>query len=501
MKIWKLTAISTLLSLVALASDDTGSFKIYLNNFETLYNTYRVSQPQNVPWAGSYFAYGTDGIAGKEGGQESPAAKWDRLILGGGTSTVNWEMQNHSCENVPENYKEGCRGWWGHCNAWASAAIKEEEPRSSKGDFSVADQKAYLTEIWMDSGALFAGSTDKSSKVKGDWISNPEHPTSKKRVSNGSESTYEAYWDVSCRSFFLIMTNYVGKMKTGVVIDRFTGDEVWNQPVVGVRFLPIQKADISSEPVIEPTTGQKLYSVLLHGKMYWASDSGLPGGHLSTGFDIKRMTNDENRKIEYTLPFDYSGRVVSCKLYLTEKPEIKSTGEAHQVISPGSIVGPGLWLHQEYIKEFLKQVGEETYNHAHPDFIWLPTQLTQARYNANPNIKPDAVYKILGQSEVVENNNDNITVPPTTPNVDVPPPAPDVEFDGPKTYTITITRFWFKRKIKKVLLREGIRAEIESDDIVENSDDITFKATFPEGQSPQRILDVLKEAGYEATVR
>ena len=34
---------------------------------------------------------------------------------------------------------------------------------------SVADQKAYLTEMWMETGSLFAGATNKSLKTDESW--------------------------------------------------------------------------------------------------------------------------------------------------------------------------------------------------------------------------------------------------------------------------------------------------------------------------------------------
>ena len=79
----------------------------------------------------------------------------------------------------------------------------------------------------------------------GAWIFSPKKGIAADPADNDEDITnYDAYWDVSPRQLFYILTNYVGLNGIGVALDRFTGSEIWNQPLSGYRFLPIRQEDI-----------------------------------------------------------------------------------------------------------------------------------------------------------------------------------------------------------------------------------------------------------------
>ena len=154
-------------------SQDTGSFKPSNTDFKNLFNSHRIGAPKNTPWVGSWWAYKNNGIS--YGYQDkSPAEKFDKFH-NLRNKTKKWEIKNHTCDKESGESGKSCRGWWGHCNAWAAAAIKEGEPRKSfkrsRINFTVADQKGLLTELYMDNASLFVGETDKSTKTD-DWIFN-----------------------------------------------------------------------------------------------------------------------------------------------------------------------------------------------------------------------------------------------------------------------------------------------------------------------------------------
>ncbi len=371
-----------------------GSFPIKNTSLKDLYNTHRIGQPERMPWAGSYWAYASDGVAVKVDAQgypldknernpnkgHSPLDKWLKFAGTQASNAEKWEKSNHSCSSYTGDTKKSCEDWWGHCNAWSAAAIRESEPKQSlkvnNEEFSVADQKGLLTEIWMSSGALFAGNTDKST-ASGPWI----------RDKSIKPQAFNSFWDISPRTFFLVLTNYVGIQKIGVVIDRFTGDEVWNQPIVGYRILPLRpKKDISVAP------NGKYHTVFLRMKIYWANDSGTPPGHVTAPFDIAKDT-DEGEEIE-ALPKaeenldDYDGRFLAFKLTL-DAPVILSP-DGKNILSSGNIVGPGVWSHQEDLK-----ITPEDLDHTHPDFMWLPTDLEPGGESANPYVNGEDVIKAL----------------------------------------------------------------------------------------------------------
>lgn len=366
-------------------------FEIGNQSFKNLFNKYGVGQPKNIPWAGSFWPYKTKGIADNfvydsRKAYQSPAEKFDYFF--GGKSAQDWEKRNHSCDNQIGELKKGCESWWGHCNAWAAAGIKEAEPRNyinkrMKGGevaLTVADQKAFLTEMYMENNALFTGNTNKSEKTD-NWIFEPSNSIAKKLVAQ-DVTNYDAFWDVSPRSFFLILTNYVGMREIGVVIDRFAGDEVWNQPIAGYKMLPIRPEDLR-DPKIEGD--RKVYPVLLRINIFWANDN-VPANSISDPFNINRAS--EKFQIGDFLYNDfYTGRSLGFFLYFDSPLRVSSEGTF--VANAGNIIGDGVWYHQtlegrKYYKEF---------NHTHPDFIWLPTRALSASAGGtrNPSFSPERI--------------------------------------------------------------------------------------------------------------
>jgi hypothetical protein len=366
-------------------------FELGNQNFKYLYNKYGSAQPKNIPWAGSFWPYKEKGIADNflydlKRPNPSPSDKFDYFF--GEKFATDWENRTHSCDNVSAEKKKGCESWWGHCNAWAAAAIKEAEPRSAitkrmRGKdvvLNVADQKAYLTEMYMENNSLFSGHTNKSEKT-GKWIFDSKSSTGEKLIGEGL-STYDGFWDVSPKSFFLIFTNYVGIREIGVVIDRFTGNEVWNQPIAGYKMLPIRSEDIRAPE----TVGRKrLYPVLVRTNIFWANDN-VHANSISHPFDIARAS--EKFQLEDFLYNDsYTGRSLAFFLYFDAPLRVSSDGRF--VAHSGNIVGDGVWYHQslegrKYYKEF---------DHTHPDFIWLPTKTLSASSsgNRNPSFSPEKI--------------------------------------------------------------------------------------------------------------
>ena len=402
-----MTIIGLALTVTAIGAG-TGNFAVSNANFKELINDYRFASPKNIPWAGSYWAYGRDGLSHMniKGQQDNPPSKKYDLYWGVTDQEKNthyYEMNSHSCSMFNEDLetKKSCEGWWGHCNAWSAAAIKEEEPKESfisknqdgkQFEFTVADQKGLLTELWMSSGSLFAGDTHKGvttnnlengylSSTK-DWIFDETDREGQKMTRSGT-SAYQAFWDISPRTFFLIFTNYVGIKRTGVVIDRFTGDQVWNQPIVGYRILPIQIADIYEVEVSK--NGQKRYPVLIKMKMFWAED-GVHEYEVSDKFSIDKT--DDKIRTDFRGQFEeekfghhYSGRLLQFILFFDAPLEISDNGS--RVISAGDIVGEGMWAHKTKVgaKKFANM------DNTHPDFIWLPTSVSNQAGSRNPLVE------------------------------------------------------------------------------------------------------------------
>jgi hypothetical protein len=466
----KLFLITTL--LIQTANLFAQEFEITKTSFKDLYNNYRVATPKNVPWAGNFFPYSDFGTAVKLDGDgdedskgRSPIETYG-IISRTGKDAYNWEKSNHSCEGLSEEAKESCEAWWGHCNGWAAAAVKEKEPKKpiifQNTNLSIADQKGILTELWLASYSMNAGETDKSKKT-GSWVHGHSRPS----------SSYKSFWDVTPKTFFHILTNYVGALRTGIVIDRFTGDEVWNQPVVGYRMLPIKKSDIS---IITEGT-KKYWSVRLSTKIFWANDSGIPAGHVSAPFNIKKTSDNED---EDDLTRDYESRLLSYRLNFSSQVKISEDGKS--VLAAGKIIGDGLWHHQENSKDF----SSDELNRMHPDFIWLPTSPYQDSSGyGNPYVSSKIVEKMLKSTET---NSDSGTTPTPTNTILSLVFAPRV-FGGS-----TASAEEIKKAVQNVIRREGIKHAIYLSGIEISRNRIKVVVRFPEGVNSKALIKLFDAA-------
>ncbi|HXH74822.1 MAG TPA: hypothetical protein VNJ08_07640 [Bacteriovoracaceae bacterium] len=448
-------------------AQDTGQFEITKTNFKDLYNTYRFAAPKAVPWAGNFFPYADRGTAvkldpagDKKSGGRSPMESY-ALISGGSTEAEDWEKETHGCDGYDAATKKACKAWWGHCNGWAAAGIKEKEPRASRmirgHEFSVADQKGILSELWLSSYSINAGITDKDVKT-GPWVHEHDKPT----------ESYNSFWDVSPRSFFLIFTNYVGALKTGIVIDRFTGDEVWNQPIVGYRLLPIRQGDID-----EVRDGNRKYwSVKVRIKIYWANDVDIRHGHISKGFDIAKMKDSEDLD---SLSADYDGRYLAFRLNFDSKVTVSSDGK--KVLTAGKMVGDGIWEHQENSRD----LSYDDLNHTHPDFIWLPTQSFQdVNGYGNPHINPAVVQKMIDGKESA----------PAKEPVQLRLSFAPRYFEGAAT-----TPESAKKIVQSVIRRDGIKHSIYLKDIEISRNKVVVVVRFPLGVDSGSLVKLFNAAG------
>ncbi len=431
---------------------DTGQFEITKTNFSELFNNYRFSSPENIPWAGNFFPYSLNGTAVKlnANGDTDPSGRSPLeayiQISENSDDILDWEKQHHSCKKLTGDLKKSCQDWWGHCNGWAAAAIKEQEPRNSKKinfrEVSVADQKGLLSELWLSSYSLNAGLTEKNIKTQ-NWVYDHDNKS----------DAYKKFWDITPRAFFLILTNYLGAMKTGVVIDRFTGDEVWNQPLVGYRILPIRSEDITKIN----DQGYTYWSAWIRIKIFWANDIGLSYGHVSKPFKIDKTKDSEELE---DLSEDYQGRILAFRLFFDQEIKIDSSGT--KITNAGKIVGEGVWDHQENSLDYTL----DEINHTHPDFMWIPTQVFQDQTGyGNPFIDEEIVNNILSSTNLSPRKK------------------------GPFELNVIFSDSLFKgqaldpiktmKKIKSILRRESIKHNIKPEDVVFQSGIVRVKITFP----------------------
>ena len=241
---------------------DTKEVLSGVTNYATLINTYAQGKPKREPWAAHWWPYTENGIAAG-GSSGSPAGKYD-AARGGTTHAQEWEVSHHGAK-TPK-----VQGWWGHCDGWSGAAALYPEPREPVTvngiEFGVADLKGLLTEAGGSADYEFFGN-----KMDNDDENDPR------------------YKDTVPNQYFSVLTNFMGKQGEVVNIDRYTGYEVWNQPVMGYKFDYPKPSDYLGADPAAPG----VYRMMFHSTVWWANDSGISSiSVLTPTFNFEDDTQD-----------------------------------------------------------------------------------------------------------------------------------------------------------------------------------------------------------------
>jgi len=330
-----------------------GFFVVIISNtsFAATYDEWNLAKLQSgfakgvaspMPWAGYWWPYRKNGVANSsyDSNSKSPLDKLD-LAQGNGYWAAAWEYSSHGAGRSSDS-------WWGHCNGWATAAIMESEPRTSKVangiTFEVRDRKGVLSEYWLESGTDFIGT----------------------RVNNPYDTSSDAFWDVTPAQFHLVMTNIVGKNKRSVIIDRYTGSQVWNQPVVAYEIAPVLPEDYLGPD----SQYQNLYRVNLTATLWWAEDNVKPDD-ITPPFEWKKVQGFNSRVLKYELwldgpvKFDMAGKIV-------ESGDIVITQNGYG----------GRWKNGANVPNLIN---------SHPDFIWIPLSYAPSSGYKNPRLDDEWV--------------------------------------------------------------------------------------------------------------
>ncbi|MEW6055205.1 MAG: hypothetical protein AB1540_01210 [Bdellovibrionota bacterium] len=329
-----------------------------------------VVSPQ--PWAGYWWPYVGQGIAStwRDGSGMSPADKYDaayKIFLesrGANTaeykSMAAWERTRHGpgLANV--------ESWWGHCNGWAAASLMVPEPTAPKVingiRFEVRDLKAILSESWME--------------FSGDFVGN--------RVNAPGDTGSAAYWDIAPAQFHLLLAHKVGRQNRGLILDRHTGHEIWNQPLVAYKFEPITPDDYLGAHPSFP----EIHRVNVTAKIWWANDNVAPD--MTTGaFNMEESEFTSNQYFpRRDAPFH--GRKLRYELWLDAPAEFD---EAGNLIRSGDIL-----ITEEdgrYVGGVWKNGSHGSIN-AHPDYMWMPHGIQHSSGYKNPRLDDAWVREYIG---------------------------------------------------------------------------------------------------------
>lgn len=304
-----------------------------VTNFATLMKKFPQGRPTNSPWVGFWWPYSSGGIHDSAGLYEKATGK---------IGAVSWESANHG-EKTP-----GLQDWWGHCNGWAAAAALFPEPIAPRVvdgiEFGIADQKALLSEIAMDVDADFFGTRNDDD--------DPSSPS---------------FQDVFPDQFFLVVTNYVGN-GLSVLLDRYTGSQVWNQPIAAYAHSPITPANV----LLPDPSAPGVTRVNMTTQIWWARDD-VQTGAVTGQFLYKDDDSFQSRVYHYELWLD--GPVKFAR-----DGQMLSSGNVI-LAKNGQTVTGGAW----------KGMSDDVMD-SHPDYLWAPHRVGEAKNYSNPAI--DATWVI-----------------------------------------------------------------------------------------------------------
>ncbi len=334
-------------------------------NFAAMINQFREGKPARPAWAGFFWPYTGNGIAsGSQGRGFSPAGKYD-AARGGLTKAQDWEVNAHGAG------VKGVQGWWGHCNGWVAASALFAEPREPVKvngiQFSVGDIKGLLSEAGMSASADFFGN----------------------RMDPWTREYDKALSDTVPGQFFLVLTNYMGKLRQHVLIDRFTTHEVWNQPVAGYRFKYPTKADYLG------CTGS-VCKINVEARLWWYNDSGVPADILSPDFDFEDasvggITAIEHRDLRMELwldgpvTFDANGKILtSGDVIVTRDGEFFVGGDWKMGGAHSNAWPDYMWV----VYSIVKPDPNEDYANPHVDVEWLKAHLLVPGGADDPSVRP-----------------------------------------------------------------------------------------------------------------
>lgn len=300
------------------------------------------------PYSGGYYpeqAGGTDVVMT---GGRSPLAKYDAAFNGGQNKAAAWEREKHTTGPT----------WGGHCNGFGAASTRH--PKEPARDvvrngvtFSPQDIKALMAEIYMSADYEFLGGN------RCDAQGTSSNPLSRTDVTKMGECE-----DVNPGTMHAAVANWIGRMKRGLVMDQFRGDEVWNYPFFQYQVTTQQNiseaqarryvtGDSQTDYVFNPNATRFTY---IEMKLTYAN---------ATSSETLRTPSYKDYPLQYVLELNASGEIVG-----------------------------GEWVGSSQ-KE-------------HPDFIWVPLEPMQpngTRYMGNQYLDSNEVIKMWAESAGYDPND------------------------------------------------------------------------------------------------
>lgn len=382
--------------------------------------------------------YNANAKGGTHIGSPSPLEKYDNAFNGGQNKAVEWEIKNHTrAPSDPDS------GWAGHCNGFSSAAQRHEEPKNpvtENGEtFSPLEIKALLAEIHMSAKFYIIGGN------RCDNLEIENKPTT--RDQRADPEIMGECEDVNPASFHLAVTNWIGRQKHALIMDRQLSEQVWNYPVYSYSIE-------SSEDNLTLAQVRQNY---LSG-----SSTTYEYNPLATSFAYVKM------QVTYSDAFSTGERLGQQTPVSKVYEYILEKNQADEVIG-------GEWIRSSVTN--------------HPDFIWValePVLGSGDKLGANPYVKPEDVISLWARS---------IGADPKNPPLDIVEPIwqnnwgrfanYELEIDGDQTGAVFLGKEANLKIVRKATLEGDIQLLLTLDDTVLRRVDLQGKTPVDLNFSPK----------------
>lgn len=274
----------------------------------------------------------------------SPSEKYD-LLVGDSTGGLTRAMWSEG-RSYYDRYGQ-VESWMGICHGWAPAAYMLDRPShevtllaadgATRVRFYPSDIKALASLLWakVPTVTRFIGSRSNDRDPAID-------PESGRNISPQVFDTNPGSWHLS-------LVNQIGVARRSFVIDATYDYEVWNQPVVGYRYLYFNPQTLTFANSLEAAT--------------------VPLSSFSRDRFKKWRSNDTTAVLGIGMRLDY---VV----------ETRPT-HAHVDTPDDDALHSVIYLYDLELDAKNRVIGGEWYKNEHPDFLWTPSATARARTPAD----------------------------------------------------------------------------------------------------------------------
>jgi hypothetical protein len=181
------------------------------------------------------------------------------------------------------------------------------------------------------------------------------------RADTNLDTSSLAFQDIFPNQFFLVLTNVVGNGNP-LIMDRFTGNQVWNHPIAGYQISPVRPEDSLGADSSAPG----IYRVLVSTQVWWLKNNVDPGT-LTEPFTFSDGPSYESRILRYEIWLD-------APIQFGADGNVSGSGKVVLVRRGESVLG-GAWRNSDL--DMLD---------SHPDYLWIPHSVTASTGYSNPQL-------------------------------------------------------------------------------------------------------------------